>query len=257
MPLSSPYRIEVWNPSTNLLVADISDLCTTRHFSVRRNRPEQIDLSLNLKSAQKRAADLATPFNQMFAVGYNDIRIARGNRYLVGGQIDYTRASLEGGSSLLELRAKGYLELLKDRYLIPGDTITYTAADVSAVAWSFINVTQLKTNGSFGMTQGSLAASRAITDTWQPYATSIKDILIAISERLNAIDFEFTPDRVFNTYYPGIGTDKTDLRFSYPGNITSLILPSDATQLINFSINRGSGNGDTQVVETRTDTKSL
>lgn len=256
MPLTSPYRIEVWNPNTNLLLADISDLCTSRHFSVRRNRPEQIDLTLNLKSAQKRAADLATPFNQIFSSGYNDLRIARGNRYLVGGQIGYTRASLEGESSRLELRATGYLDLLKDRYLIPGDPLTYTAADISAAAWAFINVTQLKTNGSFGMTQGTLSTSRNITDTWQPYATSIKDILIALSERFNSIDFEFTLDRVFSTYYPGIGTDKTDLRFSYPGNITSLVLPSDATQIINVSINRGSGNGDTQVVETRNDTNS-
>ncbi len=250
---ASPYRIEIWNPATNQLVADISDLCTIRHFTVRRNRAETIDLTLNLSSAQRRADALATPFNQLFAAGFNDVRISRGNRALVGGQINYTRSALEGDAPSLDLRATGFLDLLKDRYLFPTDTLVYSAADISAVAWDFVARTQAKINGSFGMTLGATQTSRNIGDTWQPLATSIKDIIIAISERINSIDFEFTPDRVFNTYYPGIGTDKTDIRFAYPGNITALVLPSDATQLVNVSVNRGSGNGDTQVIETRND----
>jgi hypothetical protein len=111
-------------------------------------------------------------------------------------------------------------------------------------------------NGFMSVWKNTMQTSRTITDTWQPYATSIKDMIIALSERHDSIDFEFTPDRFFNVYYPGIGTDKTDLLFSYPGNIKSLSLPRDATQLVNYSINQGSGNGDVQVIETREDAYS-
>jgi len=253
---SSPYRIEVWNPNTGQLVADISDLCTARHFVIRRNRPETIDLSLNLFSVQKRSVALGTPFNQLFAAGYNEIRITRGNRYLVGGQIGYTSAVLDSNGAKLDLRATGFMDLLKDRYLFPTDTLNSTAVDVSTVAWTHIAETQSKTNGDFGITLGSTQTSRVMDEQQQPFAKAIKDLLISYTELTTAPDIEFTPTRTFNSYFPGIGTDKSELRFAYPGNITALTLPSDATQLINLSINRGSGNGDTQVVETRVSSPS-
>jgi len=118
------------------------------------------------------------------------------------------------------------------------------------VAWNFINLTQGRTNGSFGFTLGTIQPSRTITDTWQPYATSIRDILIALTQRQNSIDFAFTADKVFNVYYPQ-GQDKTELRFALPGNIKSLRLPVDASELATLVIARGSGNGaDQQVVQT-------
>jgi transcriptional regulator of acetoin/glycerol metabolism len=64
------------------------------------------------------------------------------------------------------------------------------------------------------------------------------------------VDFSFGPDRTFNVYYPGQGTEKTDLRFSWPGNIRELSLPVDASELATHVISRGSGNGDTQVIDT-------
>lgn len=88
----------------------------------------------------------------------------------------------------------------------------------------------------------------------QAYATTLEDIFIAITERINSVDFSFTYDKKLNVHYPGIGTDKTDLRFSYPGNILSIALPIDATELANYSINRGTGNGNVQVVSVRQDT---
>lgn len=251
----SQYLIEVYTPDGEL-VADISGLCRQRYFQVRRNRPEDIRLSLNLHEAQDLSRSLNLSFAQLFTEGVNEVRITRGNRALVGGQIAYAFPKLDTEGATLELRAVGFLELFAKRYLAPSDTLTYTTTDIGQIAWNFINQTQSKTDGDWGITQGTLQTSRDITDTWEPYGSSIKEILIGLTERINGIDFEFTPDKQFNVYYPGIGSDKSELLFSYPGNITAIGFPRDATTLVNTSVNRGSGNGDVQLIETRTDSAS-
>lgn len=176
---------------------------------------------------------------------------------MVGGQLAYVHPRLNQEGATLELRANGFLELLSKVYLAASDSGAVTGIDMSTVAWNFIALVQAKTNGDFGITQGTLQTSRSITDSFEPYASSVKEILIGLTERLNGIDFDFSYDRVFNAYYPGLGTDKTELLFSYPGNITSIGLPQDATTLANVSINRGQGNGAVQLVETRTNTDSM
>jgi hypothetical protein len=247
----SIYTVELWSPQGQQ-IADLSPLLLSRHFKATRNRAEVVDLSFDLGQIESYCASLGLSVQQLLGPGYNEIRIRRGSRYLVGAQIQYLLPSLEGDKRTLEVRAVGFLELLKDRYLYPSDgaSLTQTGVDIGQVAWNFINLTQNRTNGSFGFTLGTIQVSRTITDTWQPYATTIKDILIALTQRNNSIDFSFSADKVFNVYYPQ-GQDKTELRFALPGNIKSLRLPVDASELATLVIARGSGNGaDQQVVQT-------
>ncbi len=251
----SKYLIELFNPDGERL-ADISAICTSRSFTLRRNRAEDISLALNLEVAQDLARHLGMPFYQLFAAGRTEVRITRDNRPMVGGQLLYVYPQLDSDGATLQLRASGFLDLLSKVYLQAADIGTVTNTDMSQVAWNFITLIQAKTNGDMGITQGTLQTSRTITDTWEPYASSVKEILIGLTERINGIDFEFTPDKVFNVYWPGIGTDKTDLLFSYLGNITTIGLPQDATTLANIIYVRGSGNGDVQPVETRSSVNS-
>lgn len=233
--------IELYNPDGERL-ADISAICTSRSFTLRRNRAEDTSLGLNLEVAQDLARHLGMPFYQLFAAGRTEVRITRDNRPMVGGQLLYVYPQLDSDGATLQLRASGFLDLLSKVYLQAADIGTVTNTDMSQVAWNFINLIQAKTNGDMGITQGTLQTSRTITDTWKPYASSVKEILIGLTERINGIDFEFTPDKVFNVYWPGIGTDKTELLFSYPGNITTIGLPQDATTLANIVYSRGSSN---------------
>ncbi len=248
---SSIYTVELWSPQGQQ-IADLSPLLLSRHFKATRNRAEVVDLTFDLGQIESYCASLGLSVQQLLGPGYNEIRIRRGSRPLVGAQIQYLLPSLEGDKRTLEVRAVGFLELLKDRFLYPSDgaSLTQTGIDIGQVAWNFINLTQGRTNGSFGFTLGTIQTSRTITDTWQPYATNIRDILIALTQRNNSIDFAFTADKVFNVYYPQ-GSDKTELRFALPGNIKSLRLPVDASELATLVIARGSGNGaDQQVVQT-------
>ncbi len=242
----SNYVFELWSPSGQQ-IADLSPYLRTRHFTVTRNRPEIVDLSFDLGQMESVAASLGTTVRNLFGPGYNEIRIKRGQRYLIGSQVQFFYPSLNGDQRALQIRAVGFLELLKDRYLYPTDgaTLTQTNQDIGQIMWNFINLTQSRTNGSFGFTLGAIQPSRTITDTWQPHATNIRDILIALTKRYDSVDLSFTPDKIFNVSYP-MGQDKTELRFSLPGNIKDLRLPVDASQLATLVFARGSGNGSDQ-----------
>lgn len=258
----SRYTITLHQPDGSL-VADISGLCLRRQFSLRRNRAEQVSLTLHLAAAQDLARRLGTTFDQLFAPGVTELRISRGNRTLLGTQVQYIDPRVDTNSGTLDLRATGFLDILQDRLIQAaflgvnsrGETV-YANTDIGAVAWSLISKTQEMVSGELGITQGVIQTSRPISETYQPYGSSIKEALIGLTERINSVDIEFTYDKKFNVYYPGIGTQKTELLFTYPGNIVSLGLPRDATTLVNVSFNRGSGNGGAQPIETATDAAS-
>lgn len=256
------YTITVHQPDGTVL-ADISRIATSRQFSVRRNRGDAITLGMDLYAAERLAIRNKTTIDDLFAEGRNEIRIRRGDRPMAAGQIAVAESALGSSGFQFQVQAIGYLDLLKDRYLHPSSTdpaanTTTLTNDIGEVMWWFINYTQntisvpphTLTNGSFGMTRGIIQTSRSLTDTWQPWATSIRDILIAITERIDSVDMAFSIDKAFNVYYPGIGGDKTELLFSYPGNIIDFRLPKDATGLVNTAIVRGSGNGSDQQVAT-------
>src|SRR3954454_20869680 len=90
---ASSYTVELVDPAGNLL-ADLSNLCKTRHFTVRRNRAEVVDLSFDQGGLETLCSTLGTTVRGLIAPGVNEIRIKRGNRYLIGAQVQYLSASL-------------------------------------------------------------------------------------------------------------------------------------------------------------------
>lgn len=255
MTQRSLYTFEIWD-SFGSLVADISGIALSRSFRIRRNRAEEVTFTCRLESVTELCTKLNIPFSTLFDVGRGEVRIKRGQTYLLGAKIMYARPNLTTEQSTVDIRAVGFLELLNYRYLQPSFTFSYPATDLGQVAWSFINQSQSLPNGDLGITLGSITASHNTdaSDIWKPYAKSISSELVDMTKRYNSFDFAFTYDKKFNVYYPGQGTDKPELRFSFPGNIKSAAIPIDATQLANFFIERGSGNPP--VVETRTDSGS-
>lgn len=246
----SQYLIEVFTPA-GTRVADLSPYATKRHFVVRRNRAEVVELSFDQGQLERLCATLGLTLPALLAAGINDIKITRGNRALLLARITYVAVTADERQRLVEVRATGYFDLLHDRQLTPDLNLDYTTvpADLGQVCATWIIGTQAKTNGDFGIAIGTIQPSRNTNtnDKWQVFGSSIRDAIQKITERTRSIDIAFTPDRVFNVYYPGIGVVHHDLAFSYPGNIKSLKLPIDATMMNNSAYTRGSGNGDQQM----------
>ena len=68
-------------------------------------------------------------------------------------------------------------------------------------------------------------------------------------------DFEFTPDRIFNTY-DRKGSDRTDIEVMYPGNVYSLQVDRSAADMANKIQEIGSGIGDERLEVFASDTTS-
>lgn len=253
----SLYRFELWNRITGM-VADLSDIAVRREFTISLNRPESLELTFPLRVIEERADKMGITPQQMLAPGINEIHVWRGNRPIFGATVRFLLPEV-GDTEQLSVRATGYLNDLAHRYLWPvsgvdGGETRYTSQDIGQILLNMIATTQSRDYGDLGITAGNIQPSRLLTDSWKPYATSLKDIFIAITERRDSVDFDFSYDRKLNVYYPQQGRDQTDLLFSYPGNIQSLSAPLDASQIVNVSINRGGGNGlDITPIRTRTD----
>lgn len=262
----SIYKWEIYNGAgfgDSNRVADISLIARQRHFTIQRNRAEVMECVMSLGEVTDLCNSLGLTFSQLFAPGVNSLRITRGSRALVAGQINYVRPELEGDAPTVTLRATGWLDLFKDVmvYNHLGDPpiqfgLQYFGITIGQAAQHLIDEAQARTNGDRGITIGTIQTSRSSDFNFQALGRTIKDSLVDLTKLSDSGDFEFTPDKVFNWYDPGIGTDKTELTFRYPGNITKLAMPIDATALVNSSINRGQGNGYAQVIEIRDDTSS-
>src|SRR4051812_19502294 len=90
---SSIYSYELWSPQ-GTLIADLSPLLLSRHFKATRNRSEVIEMSFDLGQMESLVSSLGTTVRDFLGPGYNEVRIKRGSRYLLGGQIQYLLPSL-------------------------------------------------------------------------------------------------------------------------------------------------------------------
>jgi len=73
---------------------------------------------------------------------------------------------------------------------------------------------------------------------------NVKDAIMDLTQMgEDYFEFEFTPDRIFNTY-DRKGSDRTDIEIMYPGNVHSMTVERSAADLANKIQEIGSGIGD-------------
>lgn len=73
---------------------------------------------------------------------------------------------------------------------------------------------------------------------------NVKDAIMDLTQMgEDYFEFEFTPDRIFNTYERK-GSDRTDIEVYYPGNVQSLTVDRSAADMANKIQEIGSGIGD-------------
>jgi hypothetical protein len=248
------YTITIHDRITGLEIADISAICTKRHYTMTRNRSGIIDLSMDVFEAENFARSLNLEFYGLFNAGVAEIRIRRGEREMMGGRLMETVPDLDEKGGTFSLIALGYLELFTDRNLYPSDTLTYLNEDIGTIAWNRINATQSREDGDLGITQGEIETSRDIAEEEQAsYGKTVKELLIDYTTLSGSGDFEFTPDKQFNWHYPGLGADRPQHPFRYGegGNIKRISAPRDGSKMVNVSINRGANNGTAQVFTIR------
>ena len=117
--------------------------------------------------------------------------------------------------------------------------------DAGAIAWDLIETSQLKTNGDFGITEGTIATTKDRTRTYNNQ--NIMEAIVNLSDVINGFDFEITNDKVFNVYTVK-GTDLTDsLILEYGRNLQTVSIDEDFTEPCNNAIVLGEVIDETEL----------
>jgi hypothetical protein len=247
----SKYIYELY-ASNGSLLAELSGRAKNKSITIQRNRAGYASFTMDIYDFEKFCRSINVHPRSIIGVGSNELKVRRLNRYLFGGQIQYYDTTLGDGNEIT-IRAVGYFDLFKDRYTSANKLFTNT--DAGQIAWTLINDSQTLTNGTFGITMGTIQTS-VNRDRLYEYK-NVRDAIIQLSEVINGFDFEITHDKVFNVYYPRQGSTIDVFRFEYPGlNIKKIKPMVDASDLVNEVIARGQGIGAGQLVVIRSDTVS-
>lgn len=170
-------------------------------------------------------------------LGVNELHIYYEEDLMWAGQLVSARKIAKGDDIYWEVLAKDWLSLLGKRFCGVESVREFTTVDAGYIAWTLIDETQSLANGDFGITYGTVETSITRSPKYDR-----KNILEAIKELSNlgkdgeanyGFDFEITPLKVFNVYYPYMGTIRDDVVFRYPGNCENFEAFVDTWGIVN------------------------
>lgn len=234
------YEFELW--INGVQVGDITKLAKSRHFTITRNASEQLDFLMNLTAFEDYCASLGASPLAVLECYVTDIRVKRNGAYLFGTQVVDMQFNLNQGEINLQVKATGFLDLLKDRYV----TKNYDGIERVAIAQDLIATTQAgDSSNDFGIELGPNQYDTGLSDTERNYTDqNVRDAIINLTDLSDGnFDFRFNYDRSFETFGQ-IGSNRPNVKFSYPYNISGGTVPRTAGNLFNYIIGLGSGFGD-------------
>lgn len=187
----------------------------------------------------------------------NNLNIYRGevtgSNLVWSGEIVTWEGMIDGKSEDVTIVAKEWLEMLSQR-LTGASREFSTPTDAGQIAWTLINESQSKTDGDFGITEGTIQPSVNRVRLYE--YKNIKEAIEELSRDIldNGFDFEITPLKVFNVYYLLKCTDRTDTCvFELGSNINQVRAINDFGQITNQVIALGKGQGPAMITSTQTD----
>lgn len=234
------YEFELW--INGVMVADISKLAQSRKFTIRRNDSEDLEFTLDVTAFEQHCENAGRDPEATLVPYVTDVRVKRNGSYLFGVQVvdlNYTFAE-DGGN--IGVKCTGFLDLFRDRYL----SKSYIDIEATDIARDMLDETQV-VYGDFGVINGADQYDTGVLRTRNYTDQNIKDALINLTDLIDGnFDFAFTYDRRFNTYQKQ-GTDRPNLKFTYPYNIKSISTPKTGLNTYNYIIGLGSGFGEETV----------
>lgn len=241
------YEFELWVNGKQ--VGDISKLAKNRNFTLTRNAAEELNFSLNVTAFEAYCKNLGAAPLAILEDYVTDIRVKRNGNYLFGVQVVDQEFTLNDKGIDVNVKATGFLDLLKDRYV----TKNYSGVERVAIAQDLIATTQAgDPTNNFGIILGTNQYNTGLIDSVRTYTDqNVRDALINLTNLSDGnFDFRFNYDRSFETFGK-IGSDRPNTKFIYPYNVTGGTIPRTAANLFNYIIGIGSGFG-TQALRAET-----
>ncbi len=152
------------------------------------------------------------------------------------------------GDNWVTIQCFDWLEQLNARYT--ANEVIFSTIDAGDIAWSLINTSQLKTNGDFGFTEGTIEPTMDRDRTYNNQ--NIMEAIINLANVINGFDFEINSSKQFNVYQH-IGVDRTStIILEYGVNVTNMHITEDFANPVNTAIVLGDSGVDVEA--TRVDT---
>lgn len=236
------YAIEIWSKD-GIPIADIRQICTSFSWSKTLNGSESVGFTVDLKRLEdilKASGYANDPFGFM-EVGRCDIRIKRDGKYIVGANIYRFNYTSSYNSITMRVECVGYLNFYKTQYI----SAEYTNTPQQDIMWDVIARCNEKNGGDYGIRRGTHSGDTVYRD--RSYERKeVASLITQMSNVINGCDFEFTPDKLFNTYQTK-GTYRPSVRAVYPGNIQSFNFTRTLDKVANYVYGIGSGTGEEAV----------
>ncbi len=238
------YKFELTDLQGNKL-AEL-DKATSRKYSIVLNNAGSI--SFDYDGRDEKAS--------LIKAGETEVHVYRDDKKMQAGQIRTVHKKVSADSNIVSVGAVGFLGLLEHRHL--RENKIYSNTDQGQIAWGLINYTQALANGSFNITEGSNPASKNRDRTYDANK-QIAEALKQLGDVEDSFDFEITPDKVFNSFYPMKGIQLTNFIFELGKNIKEIEEKQDASpgSFANFIICTGQDTAGNTITATAADAASI
>lgn len=233
----------------NIKIA-ILNTCRTRKISKALNKAGEAMFTINVHELNDIAIRINETPKSLLGAGRHRLNCYRNGVLWFSGQIVKAKLTTNSLDTVVEVTTLGWLWLLGFRYISKG-VDTELVGDGTALAQYAVDTVQAELYGDFGIIEGSTPASPTVTTTVN--TQNVLEFIEDIGNADNGFDFEVTPDKVFNKFYPAKGSDlSNDIVLRYPSNVIEQIEEFyDATDLANSVTAIGAGSGLAGVTATR------
>lgn len=245
------YRITDKNGAVITTLPDASD----RKVSRVLNRPGEASLSYDLDSFYDLCSNIGQSMINVAGPGRHVLEIFRGDlKYFAGPILPFTRRLNEKAGNVI-IKAMGWQWLLNKRHLGLEETRSFSSTQMGEIIAAAIEETQSSPFGSFGFIRGLIETSQPITIDYD--RKKIGELIEDFTSADGGVDFDITPDKLYNVYYPYKGFDKTEsIIYQYPGTIEEVEEINDGTQLVNYAFGIGQGWGTQELTAVRQNVSS-
>lgn len=236
----SRYLLELRDIDRNL-IADVSGAAMRREFEWVRNRASttQVTFDANWLFDLSKRININL-WDELIGVNQNELRVYRDEKPIIGGQVANAQVTGETDNENVEMIGVGWFDMMGQ--LHRRTPRTFNQVDQGEIMWQLMNDAQSNTNADYGITKGSVPASKDRDRTYDR-DKNIKEAIIQMSEVIDGPDFEVTWDKVFNVYHPKQGRRKNEI-LRYPGNVDSISFERDGLAMKDRIIARGAGFGE-------------
>ena len=127
------YDVELWDWKTNTYITDLSPyLVGNLDIAWELNNVEDVNFSIDLLEFEKKCAEIGVDATELLKPYAHDIRIRRNGEYILGCQLVETSIEITNNPpSKVSLKGTGFLNLLKDQYILNEAWSGYTYAQIA------------------------------------------------------------------------------------------------------------------------------